>query len=124
MKQEVNSKLRRIVNERSLEGVNPGDLVKVSLFWPTFNWRVYEGIVNGNDAFMERDLKDTGEYPKILSWRSNRKYLQFSDEEVPPFRKGVVFSHLSRDLIVYTPKFHPGIYPDKLKMIKQWENQQ
>ncbi len=115
--------LRTITSERELANANPGDFMKVGINHDHCLKRmVYEGVVDGRDAFMEIDLGDNGELPRILSWNSERKYLQFSDEEVPPFRKGVIFNHLYRNLGTYTPTSHPDTYLDKLKMIQHWEN--
>ncbi|MBI2631613.1 hypothetical protein HYW75_01265 [Candidatus Pacearchaeota archaeon] len=108
--------LRNIVSESALADSIPGDWMKTKISASDEvkpRWMVYEGVISDLDSFMEkREIR-------ILSWRSGRRYLQFSD--TLPENRGigvVIFSDLFREGPFEYNFLKDGfLYVSKMKLI-------
>ncbi|MAF99250.1 MAG: hypothetical protein CMH61_01425 [Nanoarchaeota archaeon] len=69
---------KSVGSEQDLDGLVIGDQVRVSLEHGFKRPMIYEGQINGQDAFIERNESRGG----IMSWRSYRQYLSFDDGTV------------------------------------------
>jgi len=90
---------RIITSESDLADCIKGDTMKVWTESVDIEPRimVYEGVLNGKDAF--KVVNPTA--GKVYSHRSERKYLQFMNEEVANPRRGIVMSSPHKDLVPY-----------------------
>jgi len=98
----IEPKLMNPKNEKELENLMEGDLVKVNVDNSYPRWFIYEGVIENKYAFLE-PTKDG-----ILSWRCEKNFLTFNNN-------GIIFpSH--RQVELYTSKNKD--YQEKSELIK------
>lgn len=107
-------KIAKRIEQKSDLGtkIMPGDLIKATLHYREKEL-VYEGVINGNEAFMEQfdvDSKKFGIDPeKIRSWRKKREDIKFTPD-------GIFLHPLDWDLEIYDEKSEN--YEDKVKSLE------
>ena len=104
------SKRKVVCKEQDLDNLLVGDVVRVSLNYKDDDYMVYEGVLDGEDAFIEISERSTSDELVLNSWRSERRFLSFGSTIV-------TFSHLLHtNLFQYSP--NSELYAEKVKLIE------
>ena len=93
-------------SESELAQLALGSVVRVTHAFPYRNWDVYEGVVNGKDAFMLQDARDPA---KINSFRCKRNELIFCSHY------GILMPRIHTSMVQYTPE--DSFYDSKKQML-------
>ncbi|MCH7568244.1 MAG: hypothetical protein IIA87_02380 [Nanoarchaeota archaeon] len=119
---QIQLQYRRITSEQDLANARIRDVMEVALGAIRVARVVYEWVINGKYAFIERsNIKPES----IVSWRSDKSMLQFDEDgiiRINPVRKNP--NRVYIDMKIYRPLFKD--YEEKVEMLREarlWERE-